>query len=490
MNKIIYNLFFILFSINCVAQSKITVGAKHFNEGYILSELIAQVIENEGLEVERKFNLGGTTIAFEALKNRNIDVYPEYTGTIASEILKDATIKELDALRAKTENLYNLTTTNPFGFNNTYAIVVNKSLAKELNIKSITDLKLHPNIIAGLSPEFISRNDGWLELSKTYQLTNKANSIEHGIAYQALLNKSIDFTDAYSTDGEIIKHDFVSLIDDKQFFPEYKAVAFYQNKLPANVIASINKLVSQISEIEMQRMNAVALEGKLNFHQIANQFLVSKKIIAGNVTVAQNEYWDFVSHLLQHLFLTIISIVVSVIIAVPLGIYIFKTNRFIKPILFISSIFQTIPSIALLALFIPLFGIGKLPAIVALCTYALLPILRNTITGLQNIDPQLKFVATAIGLNTKQVLKYVEFPLALPTVITGIRIAAVINVGTATLAAFIGAGGLGEYIVTGLALNNTSLILKGAIPSAILAIIIELIFDFIEQKKSQHLKSN
>ncbi len=121
----------------------------------------------------------------------------------------------------------------------------------------------------------------------------------------------------------------------------------------------------------------------------------------------------------------------------------------------------------------------KLISILALCIYALLPILRSTITGLETVDPQLKNVATAIGLNQKQKLRLVELPLALPTILSGIRIASVINVGTATLAAFIGAGGLGEYIVTGLALNNTELILKGAIPAAVLAVVIELLFELI-----------
>jgi osmoprotectant transport system permease protein len=150
-------------------------------------------------------------------------------------------------------------------------------------------------------------------------------------------------------------------------------------------------------------------------------------------------------------------------------------------VLYVAGLLQTVPSIALLALMIPLFGIGFLPAIVALFLYSILPILRNTITALLTIDPLLRRVAEAIGLTNRQQLRYVLLPLALPNILAGIKTAAVISIGTATLAAFIGAGGLGEPIVTGLALNDTELILQGAIPAAILAIVVELMFEVLER---------
>jgi len=165
----------------------------------------------------------------------------------------------------------------------------------------------------------------------------------------------------------------------------------------------------------------------------------------------------------------------------PLGVLIYRYSAAAKPILYFTGLLQTIPSIALLALMIPLFGIGVFPAIVALFLYALLPILRNTATALFSIDPLLKKVATGIGLTRWQRLRLIEIPLSTPTIFAGIKTAAVISIGTATLAAFIGAGGLGEFIVTGLALNNTSMILKGAIPAAILAIFVEFIFEIIEK---------
>jgi osmoprotectant transport system permease protein len=165
-----------------------------------------------------------------------------------------------------------------------------------------------------------------------------------------------------------------------------------------------------------------------------------------------------------------------------LGILIYWNPRLSKTVLYITALFQTIPSIALLAILIPFMGIGVAPAIVALFLYAVLPILRNTLTGLQSVDPLLKKVADGIGMSRFQKLRWVEFRLALPMIMAGIRTAAVINVGTATLAAFIGAGGLGEFIVTGLALNNSELILRGAVPAAILALSVEIGFSQLEKR--------
>ncbi|HMQ99633.1 MAG TPA: ABC transporter permease, partial [Ignavibacteria bacterium] len=138
---------------------------------------------------------------------------------------------------------------------------------------------------------------------------------------------------------------------------------------------------------------------------------------------------------------------------------------------------------------IPLFGIGIVPAVAALFLYALLPILRNTVTGIYSVDPVIKKVASGMGLTAWQKLKFVEIPMAMPAIFAGVKTAAVINIGTATLAAFIGAGGLGEFIVTGLALNDTSLILKGAIPAACLAILVEFLFEILERLLiPKHLK--
>jgi osmoprotectant transport system permease protein len=168
-------------------------------------------------------------------------------------------------------------------------------------------------------------------------------------------------------------------------------------------------------------------------------------------------------------------------IAIPAGVLVYRLPAISRPILYLTGLLQTIPSIALLAFMIPVFGIGVVPAIVALFLYALLPILRNTATALFSVDPLLKKVSVGMGLTTWQRLRHIELPLAAPTIFAGIKTAAVINIGTATLAAFIGGGGLGEPIVTGLALNDTKLILEGAIPAALLAVLVEFGFERLEK---------
>lgn len=462
-------------------KQKITVGAKHFNEGYILSEMIAILLEDAGFVVERKFNLGGTAVAFEALKNGAIDIYPEYTGTITAEILKADERLSRDGINKMVGERFDLEVSRPYGFNNAYALVMLRRRAEDLQIDQISDLRNHPRVRAALSYEFLKRRDGWEALSSFYDLPQDPVGLEHGLAYQALLGERIDITDAYSTDGEIVEYDFTLLVDDQRFFPEYQAVSFYDASLPDDVKRILDKLSGAISQEEMQSLNAQALFEERSHAEIALGFMTEKKLVAKQGQVGSEREWEeIVSKTLVHLQLTLIALLAAVIVALPLGICVYKRTVLSRAILYFAGMLQTIPSIALLALMIPLVGIGIIPALVALFLYALLPILRNTVIGLTTVDPQLTSVASAIGLNEQKRLKLVELPLAMPTILAGIRTAAVINVGTATLAAFIGAGGLGEFIVTGLALNNTALILKGAIPAAILAILIELLFEALE----------
>ena len=464
------------------AQSKhvLRVGAKHFNEGYILSEMIAILLEDAGFEVERKFNLGGTAVTFEALRNGAVDIYPEYSGTITHEILKvneNLTLREISAL-LKTR--FDLEISAPYGFNNAYALVMDREEASNLGIQRISDLKKYPELSVGLSYEFMKRQDGWEALSSFYQLPHDAFGLEHGLAYEALLQDELNVTDAYSTDGEIKRYDLRLLEDDRDFFPDYQAVSFYRASLPEEAKTAIKKLSSVISEEEMQSLNFLALFEKRSHFEIARDFLVKKKLLNSKVKEALSDWQQILDKTFIHLKLTLLALVSAIIIAIPVGLLIYKNRVLSKGVLYFTGILQTVPSIALLALMIPIFGIGIVPALVALFLYALLPILRNTVSGLITVDPELKKVASAIGLNERKRLRLIEVPLAMPTIIAGIRTAAVINVGTATLAAFIGAGGLGEFIVTGLALNNTTLILQGAIPAALLAILMEIGFEGLE----------
>lgn len=196
---------------------------------------------------------------------------------------------------------------------------------------------------------------------------------------------------------------------------------------------------------------------------------------------------QLLSALLEHIQISIIALFFAILIAIPLGIYLTKKQKIAEGVIGITAILQTIPSLALLGLLIPLLGIGKVPAIIALVIYALLPILRNTYTGIKEVDPSLIEAARAMGMNKRQRLLRVELPLATPVIMAGIRTAMVLIVGTATLAALIGAGGLGDIILLGIDRNNSSLIILGAIPAAILAILFDLFlrqFERISFKKS------
>jgi len=470
----------LIFSIQVNSQT-ISIGAKNFNEGYLLSEILAQLLESNGFQIKRHYNLGGTLVCFEALKNREIDIYPEYTGTISEQILQSDENFSLEELRVHMGKQYGLEISEPYGFNNTYALAVTRSTSDRYKLQHISDLRDYPELNFAFSYEFIRRKDGWQNLASVYQLPQIPVGIEHGLSYQAIAQEKVDLIDIYSTDGEVTRYDLKILEDDLNFFPRYMAVALYSSDLPKAAKELVSRLNNSIDEEKMQELNAQVVFEKKSYVQVANSFLKSIKLVSESKKYHQNNYLEILNKTLVHLQLTAIALIAAMLFAIPLGILIYHYSAIAKPILYFTGLLQTIPSIALLALMIPLFGIGVFPAIVALFLYALLPILRNTATALFSIDPLLKKVATGIGLTRWQRLRLIEIPLSTPTIFAGIKTAAVISIGTATLAAFIGAGGLGEFIVTGLALNNTSMILKGAIPAAILAILVEFLFEVIEK---------
>ena len=464
------------------ASQTVVVGSKHFNEGYILAEIIAQLLEDRGFQVGRKFGLGGTLICFEALKNGEIDVYPEYSGTLEQAILKLPHRASYAELRGTLKRQFDMDLLDSFGFNNTYAIALSRGVAERHGLKTISDLTKSPHLRFGFSHEFLNRQDGWPGLARTYGLSARPSGIEHGLAYQAIRENKLDVTDVYSTDGDIKKFDLFLLEDDRQYFPQYLAAPLVRGALDGRIKRILSELVGTITEIEMQALNAmVVLEGR-SFAEVAHAFLKDKGLLQRERGVVEGSKWvTLLYRTATHLKLTLIALLTGMGVAIPFGILVYRLPTISRPVIYVAGLLQTIPSIALLAFMIPLFGIGAIPAIVALFLYALLPILRNTATALFSIDPILKKISVGMGLTAWQRLRYIELPLATPTILAGIKTAAVINIGTATLAAFIGAGGLGEPIVTGLALNDSSLILEGAIPAAILAIITEFAFESLEK---------
>ena len=459
--------------------SAVAVGSKNFNESYLLAEMASQLLEHAGFAVERRFGLGGTLICFRALGAGEIDLYVEYTGTLRQAILDMPLDAGLPALR-RALAADGLSVLAPLGFNNTYALAMKRSRAEALGIRAIGDLRQAPALEVVVSHEFLERADGWPGLSAAYGLDRPVTGIEHGLAYRALNDGTIDVTDAYSTDGEVDRYDLVLLDDDRGFFPEYRAVPLLRSDAPAGVAAALAPLAGRLDDATMQALNAAVVFGKRSFADVAGSFLEAQGLITERT--APSRMWPALwRNTLQHLQLTAAALAASVLVALALSLSVFRRRLLSRAVVYTCGLLQTVPSIALLALMIPLLGIGPVPAIVALFLYSLLPTLRNTVSALTTVDPTLLTVAQALGMTDAQQLRYVYVPLALPSMLAGIRTAAVICIGTATLAAFIGAGGLGEPIVTGLALNDTGLILQGAVPAALLAVVTELAFEAVER---------
>jgi osmoprotectant transport system permease protein len=194
---------------------------------------------------------------------------------------------------------------------------------------------------------------------------------------------------------------------------------------------------------------------------------------------------EILQHTLEHLFLVGIAIGIAVLIGIPLGILITRKTYLRQPILGIANIFQTIPSLALFGLLIPvpiIGGIGAVPAIVALTVYSLLPIIRNTYTGITGVDPAIREAGRGMGMTDRQLLLQVEIPLAMGVILAGVRVATVIAIGIATIAAAIGAGGLGVFIFRGISVVNNQLILAGAVPAAGIALLADLGIGWLENK--------
>jgi osmoprotectant transport system permease protein len=458
----------------------IVVGSKKDNEGRLLAEMMAQLLEARGFAVVRKPNLGSTLICFEALRTGEIDLYPEYSGTIEQEILKLTGRVSYPELQKRVKQELNLELLESFGFNNSYAIALSRPLAEKHQIKTISGLARVPGLRYGFSHEFLNRQDGWPGLAKTYGLSAQPIGIAHTLAYPAIQQGKLDVTDVYTTDGDYQEYDLVLLDDDRRFFPLYLAAPLVGPEVDERVKPALGELAGLLSDAKMRSLNAQILVGKKqSIPEVANEFLREAGLLQTGATWSR--WSDVPGQVATHLKLTLISLLAAMVVAIPLGVLAYRLPGLARPVLYVAGILQTVPSLALLAFMIPLFGIGTKPAIVALVIYALLPILRNTTAALFSIDPVLKKVSVGMGLTAWQRLRHIELPLAAPNILAGIRTAAVINIGTATLAAFIGAGGLGDRIAIGLDTKNYTLVLEGAALAALLAVFTELAFEAIER---------
>jgi osmoprotectant transport system permease protein len=383
------------------AAEPLRIGSKRFTESYILAQVLAQQAAPH-TQVDVRQGLGNTAIVYAALQSGSIDLYPEYTGTVALEILKSRTPLTLEAMNEQLRPL-GLGVAIPLGFNDGYALAMRRDVAQRLGIRRLSDLVQHPAARLGLSNEFIGRADGWQGLAKAYGLPQQPSGLDHGLAYDALSAGQVDVIDIYTTDAKIEHLGLLVLEDDAGHFPRYDAVVLYRLDVPARfpaAWAALQQLAGSIDERTMIAMNARAELKGVAFDVIARDHLAGATGATGGGGGFWDKLWgpDLARLTLQHLGLVLASVAMAVLVGVPLATAVAGHAGARSLVLGATGLLQTVPSIAMLAVLITLVGrIGAVPALVALTLYALLPIMRNTCTGLAEVPAGLRDAARSLG---------------------------------------------------------------------------------------------
>ncbi|HSR53190.1 MAG TPA: glycine betaine ABC transporter substrate-binding protein [Acidobacteriota bacterium] len=483
---------------------RVVVGSKNFAENRLLGEMFAQLLEaHTDLAVERRLGLAGSDICFAAIQGGELDVYPEYTGTALVSLLGMESSRDprfdLFRLRTQLHRLHKLTFLSPLGFENAYEIAVRAEVAQREGLRTISDLaRVAPQLQAAFGFEFMQRPDGLPGLTDAYQLEFAGQQpVQQALKYQLAGQGDIDVLDVYTTDGRNLLHDLVILEDDKNFFPPYQAAPLVREDLLARhprAVMALELLAGALDAQHMRRLNRRLQESGAAESDVARQALNELGLLeesAGDVSASAPRagFLAFVyqqrgmlaQRTLEHIGLSLAALLAGTLVALTAALLLERRRRIAEPVIRAVGLTQTIPSIALLAFMVPLLGIGVLPALTALWIYSIFPVLRAAYTGVRDADPQAVQAATALGMTDLQVLTQIRLPLAVPVIMAGVRTAGVITVGTATLAAFIGAGGLGEPIVTGLQLSDSRRILAGAIPAAALAFAADALLALLEK---------
>ncbi len=467
-----------------VSAASVRVGSKKFTEGVILGDIVTQLLEARGVPAEHRRELGGSSVLWSALLAGEIDVYPEYTGTLTEEILASEKLASADALALRLAAL-GIGMTASLGFEDNYVLGMRKGQARQLGIGKISDLARFPVLRVGFSNEFLERSDGWPSLRVHYSLPQEqVRGLDHDISYRALADGTLDVIDLYSTDAEIRQFDLLTLADDGNFFPRYEAVLLYRLDLPMRVpdaLSILTQLQGRISVARMIQMNAAVRIDQKPEGGVAAEFL-HQEMGLQSAAITDTGLNRFRRTTVDHLLLVLLSLSCAIVVAIPLGIWAARRADAARAIIGVASAIQTIPALALLVFLIPLLGIGFAPAVAALFLYSLLPMVRNTYAGLHDIPAPIRESALALGLPPLARLRRIELPLALRSILAGIKTAGVINVGTATLGALIGAGGYGQPILSGIRRDDFGLILEGAVPAALMALAVQGLFDLLERQ--------
>lgn len=499
---------------------RLVVASKKFPESSLLGELLAQALERRGIEVERRFNLGNTAVAFAALRRGSVDIYPEYTGTALGLLDLDRQKVErhdvVGVLRRQLAARYGLYWGPPLGFDNSYAIAVRRSFAEQHGLETLTDLgrlSQQTPVRFAVSHEFLSREDGYQPLAQRYGFRGSVRGAEHAVSYQLLDSDQADALDVYTTEALIEEHSLLVLDDDAGFFPPYEASFIYGSDVAHSALAldALIELSGLFDDRAMRTLNrSVEVEG-LPVSRVASEF--AQRWFGGSASAAAPEparkqltfgglLWhdrfELLRHLGRHLELTLMAMALCLLVGIPLGYLATRGALGAALTLGVTGALQTIPSLALLVLAIPLVAAVLTPlgqsslvlggsALLALFLYALLPVVRNTKQGLEGIDRSILEAGRGTGMTERQVLWWIQLPLALPVMLAGIRTSFVITVGTATLAAFVGAGGLGVPIISGLSVQNYTEVWTGAVPAALLALFSDAGFAVLQRALTRRL---
>ena len=461
----------------------VRVASKAMPESVIREEMIGHLARSAGARVEHHSWLGDTSKTWNALVGGDLDVYCEYTGTLRQEILSsehlrgDAALEESLAKRG-------LRMSKPLGFNNTYALAMRKKDAEARGVRKISDLKDLKGLQYGVSTAFQERADGWKGLVRRYGLpASNAEGLDHALVYNALHTGKLDVADVYTTDPGVKQYDLQILEDDQHYFPSYDAILLYRADLEQrapDALTAMLKLEGAISEDAMREMNARATLDGVAETQVAAEFLGDKLGVHVEYHV-ESAPERIAARTLEHLLLVASGLWLGVVVAVPLGIVAARRPWLGHIILAVVGAVQTVPALAFLVLLVVWLGLGAVPAIVALFCYSLLPIVRNTYTGLRDIPVTVRESAEALGLSPFARLYLIELPLASRAILAGVKTAAVITVGNATLGGLIGAGGYGLTILIGLNKFSVPLLLEGAIPAVVLALLVQGLFELAER---------
>jgi osmoprotectant transport system permease protein len=469
------------------ARPNVVIGSKSFTESVVLGEMAQQLVRSTGESTAHLRGLGGTRLVYVALLGGQIDAYPEYTGTIQKEILADPALQTDDDLRAALGK-NGIRMSRSLGFSNGYALGMKEPVAARLGISKISDLVKHPELRFRFTNEFMNRGDGWPMLRARYGLPQTdVVGVEHVLAYRALENGSIDVIDLYATDADIRRYKLKILEDDLHVFPPYDAVLLYRadlEKRAPQVVQALLRMQGLIPADQMMAMNARTDIDKEPEAQASADFL-KLTLHLPLVAVVEGPWQELAKDTINHLFLVVVSLAAAIVVAIPLGIVAARRPLLGQAILAAAGILQTIPSLALLVFMVVLLGglLGALPAILALFLYSLLPIVRNTTTGLNDIPLSLRESAEALGLPDLAKLTLIELPLASRSILAGIKTSAVICVGNATLGGLIGAGGYGQPIFEGLRRWDPPTILwQGVVPAAVMALAVQGLFELAERR--------